>query len=947
MTATATIQNKKQSAAPSRTTFKLNAWSTAGIAISGLAIITICVYIVSGLEFVNRPFPGFLATQSLVVNAGQSTGDAAWTGRDAGIKRLDKIISAGDVSFDGSVNPAVAFSDTLANYQKGDTLRLSFERLLGADETLPDYCNAVTVRTALCSRDISLMQFPAGDVMVYFLFPAVSALIIMGMGVIMLYFRGHTRTGFIAVLLSSLTAVYLGGLFDAGTYGRLVILWIMMPPMLGTTLVTLGLLLPIPLRSFQRPIMQAIPLVAGLLIGIYFAYQHTAIVDARTNDFSQLSTMTGIAGIFLFFAIQIIVQRPLAVTERSHDQNNAMLIGTAVTLIVSAVWAIQRFLLVNTDLSVVISFEAITPVYIFPIASILYALLQHRVAVDTDRMVTHNLSRLIMLGALITCVYLLILGSSIFLQDALNVTNPVFIAVIVMITALLIIPLRNRLQTRIDRLYFQERHDYQQHIEAFTEELADSPDYDHAVGAFQQRLQATIAPASIFIYLLQNEESRYEALPNTGRQTDIHFDTSSATVELLAEQDDAISLQDGQPFPRELWSDRARLKVLQASVLAGLPGTDRLNGFVIIGQPRSGATTYTYEQMRFINTLVSQFAIETERARVIESLERKVRELNVISQVGQAVNLTVDFNDLLELISTQTGKLLDASYFYILLYEPGIQQVRFVFFQEANERYENKENMRWTLDNGLFSDIIKNNEALRVGNYRMEMEARRADIRHESSDLRAWMGVRLTAGRSTREVIGVIAAARMSHEGYSDDEFKIFRDIATLAAASIDKARLFDQTLARERQLTVLNDITRQLVAAEANVERLLELIMSSAVDILNAEAGSLLLNTEDRSGDLEFRVVIGGATHLEGTRWKAGEGVVGQVAATGKPHISNNVDNDPDHTRDADDKFHVKSLIAVPLIAKDNVIGVLEVLNKNDGTIFLEEDREMLTTFA
>jgi GAF domain-containing protein len=39
--------------------------------------------------------------------------------------------------------------------------------------------------------------------------------------------------------------------------------------------------------------------------------------------------------------------------------------------------------------------------------------------------------------------------------------------------------------------------------------------------------------------------------------------------------------------------------------------------------------------------------------------------------------------------------------------------------------------------------------------------------------------------------------------------------------------------------------------------------------------------------------------------------------------------------------------VLATPLIAKENVIGVLEVLNKKDGTIFVEQDTELLTTFA
>ena len=62
--------------------------------------------------------------------------------------------------------------------------------------------------------------------------------------------------------------------------------------------------------------------------------------------------------------------------------------------------------------------------------------------------------------------------------------------------------------------------------------------------------------------------------------------------------------------------------------------------------------------------------IATERAQVIDSLQARVRELDVLSQVGQAVNFTIEFDDLLELISAQTGKLIDAPNFYIVLHDP-------------------------------------------------------------------------------------------------------------------------------------------------------------------------------------------------------------------------------------------------------------------------------------
>ena len=72
---------------------------------------------------------------------------------------------------------------------------------------------------------------------------------------------------------------------------------------------------------------------------------------------------------------------------------------------------------------------------------------------------------------------------------------------------------------------------------------------------------------------------------------------------------------------------------------------------------------YTFEELRFMQTLTSQISVAVERAEVVESLEHRVRELDVLSQVSQAVNFTIDLNDLLELIYAQTVRLIDATQF--------------------------------------------------------------------------------------------------------------------------------------------------------------------------------------------------------------------------------------------------------------------------------------------
>jgi signal transduction histidine kinase len=124
---------------------------------------------------------------------------------------------------------------------------------------------------------------------------------------------------------------------------------------------------------------------------------------------------------------------------------------------------------------------------------------------------------------------------------------------------------------------------------------------------------------------------------------------------------------------------------------------------------------------------------------------------------------------------------------------------------------------------------------------------------------------------------------------------------------------------------------------------------MDRAVQILNAEAGSLLLM--DPSGKyLTFEVVLGPTgDELLGAKTQVGKGIVGTVAESGKPLIINDVSADSrwDIGFDEATEFKTKDLLCVPMIVHNQVIGVIEVINKLDGTVFTDDECNLLTSFA
>jgi len=148
-----------------------------------------------------------------------------------------------------------------------------------------------------------------------------------------------------------------------------------------------------------------------------------------------------------------------------------------------------------------------------------------------------------------------------------------------------------------------------------------------------------------------------------------------------------------------------------------------------------------------------------------------------------------------------------------------------------------------------------------------------------------------------------------------------------------------------------LNDIARTITSTLEESE-VFRRVMTNVNRILQVEAGSLLL-LDQETGELAFAVTLQGeAARFSPFRLKPGQGVAGWVAQHGKPLLVPDVRQDPRFYAQVDQAtgFQCRSILCVPLKAKEQVIGVLEVINKRSGPespSFTQGDLELLMTLT
>jgi HD-GYP domain-containing protein (c-di-GMP phosphodiesterase class II) len=130
---------------------------------------------------------------------------------------------------------------------------------------------------------------------------------------------------------------------------------------------------------------------------------------------------------------------------------------------------------------------------------------------------------------------------------------------------------------------------------------------------------------------------------------------------------------------------------------------------------------------------------------------------------------------------------------------------------------------------------------------------------------------------------------------------------------------------------------------------QMLEQVIKMSQTVLGVEAASILL-FRDNDQELYFEAASGPVSKvLKQVKLNSQYGIAGQVARTGKPLIVNDVTRSENFHKmiDTTTGFTTRSLVCAPLIVRHRILGVIEVLNKLDGTTFEEKDLDIVLSVA
>jgi sigma-B regulation protein RsbU (phosphoserine phosphatase) len=146
-------------------------------------------------------------------------------------------------------------------------------------------------------------------------------------------------------------------------------------------------------------------------------------------------------------------------------------------------------------------------------------------------------------------------------------------------------------------------------------------------------------------------------------------------------------------------------------------------------------------------------------------------------------------------------------------------------------------------------------------------------------------------------------------------------------------------------ELSILNELAR-VISSTMNLDAVIENVVKRSVRAIHGAQGMITLVDEQAPTEMKTLIRAQNSTSDHG-QFHINQNILGWMLINKKPLLSNDLTNDSRFTGVRADGDEIKSLLCVPLLVKNRMIGILAVFNKKDGAQFSEDDKRLLSIIA
>ena len=593
-----------------------SSWGFYGL--SGFMALVIVSSVVAALSWINRPFPGFLVYDFPFVG---SMSMEEWPARRAGLKFLERVVSVnGQAVWKGK-----EVYQIVSEKSPGTLFRYGFGS--GTEH-----------------RELTIPSTPftGWDFLMVFFLTFIGGVAVFCLGFVVYFLKPRVKTSWVFFLLCLFLSLYMITSFEIQstylfTHFHYLALCLMSPIFFH-----LGLIFPDRKTFLDRfPAVEYLIYLPALLFAAGYQIYIWRFVEILQSGalrwLPSYKTLGLVNRMFLLFCIAGLISFIIHAfvrgsTNVARQRARMILFGVTIAFGPPVVLMIlSPFVKVNFPWNFLVFF-----VIVFP-ASIAYSIAKHNLF-DADTIIRRTVGYAVVTALVIGAYAVVSLGLNV-LAGKYEVSRSTAFPILFTLGVILIFnPLRDRIQSLVDRLFFRKEYNYGEVVEkigAAMTSLLELPEIlKRLVKTFMEDMfidtssvmLLTSAGAEYQVFLADGEGKHEVEGKSIQRDHPLGEIMESRKKELT--RYDMLEDPEFEPVSE---SCLASFQSLRATLMVPLVFQDRVTGVLALGDKKSGKA-YDREDIDLLRTLANQGAVAIENARLFqENLEkqRMEEELNI------------------------------------------------------------------------------------------------------------------------------------------------------------------------------------------------------------------------------------------------------------------------------------------------------------------------------
>lgn len=349
----------------------------------------------------------------------------------------------------------------------------------------------------------------------------------------------------------------------------------------------------------------------------------------------------------------------------------------------------------------------------------------------------------------------------------------------------------------------------------------------------------------------------------------------------------------------------------------------------------------TPEALQPFESLTDLIPVAQANLRAAHATQRRLRELEAISETGQAISSSTDLNGLYQILHRQIRATMGETEFLVALYGRETETIQ-IPYQYSGGKISASD--PFPLGEGLISILIRTRQPLMLLED-AERRSRALGAKYVGQPAKSWLGCPLIVGG---EAIGALVLQDLKQENrFSQDDLRFLISLSAQVAGAIYNTRLLEEVRQRAVQLQTVAEISRE-VSSSLIVDNLLRQAVHLIRERFNFyHAAVFLVDAAEEYAIIREATGEAGAQLVRsGHRLAVGsKSIVGTAAKRKEPLVVNDTAKDPNYYPNPL-LPETKAEAAIPLRVSDRVLGVLDVQSTHPYA-FSEETIKIIQILA